>query len=545
MTFRGALIALGVFIGVVAFAGIRYQHRIEPLTEVYSPTFPPVKFASPAESLRALDARFQQDPRLSTVRQFLPDQAGVLWISLLVLVAVGLEYGTRSPTRNWDLLIVNAIGWCFIGSLDMLVATTGRTDPARHGLIRFVFEIVAVLTLLLLVRLTWKAVRPPQGNWQPAIGGQPLVAIAAIVLAISVAMPFLRPVEDSSYFTALGAQRLRERGMLPYGDPMLTNSPGAAYAPLMYAAQAAMQFIVRAPLNNPSPDRPELGENSAYHAPSPVPSLLLLATSHLLAVAALFQIGRRWGHHQHGIALVALYCGSAAVMGVGGSGDQISGITFVSHIVPPALALWAFLTLDRPMVSGALLAASAAAGFYPAFFFPAWAAYQWGKSPASAARFLAGFVAVCGVVGAWVLLASAPADGLGLIGTVMRDTLGHQTDPRGYGSAPFGLWGQQSGTMRWMLQPLVGTSAMTSPLFFLFSGYLVGTAVLARRVDAIGLALLTATAALGANIWRIPGTGSYMNWYYPFVLIGTLGPRAMLLGESQREKREVDESVKR
>lgn len=90
--------------------------------------------------------------------------------------------------------------------------------------------------------------------------------------------------------------------------------------------------------------------------------------------------------------------------------------------------------------------------------------------------------------------------------------------------APFGLWGQQTGILRWMLQPLVGQSALASPGFLLYSGGLAATAILAVRSGPVGLALLTAAAAMGANLWRIPGTGSYMNWVYPFLLIGALGP---------------------
>jgi hypothetical protein len=516
-----------MFLALVMFAGVRYQDRVVPLTQVYAPSFPRVEFASPAESLRALDARFLNDPRLSTIRQLLPDQAGVLWISLLVLLAVGFDYSRPWSARNIDLLIAQAIGWCFIGSLDMLVESSRGNDPARHGLIRFVFEIVAVLTVVLMARVTWRATRPDATIWTPALGVRPLAAVATVAVVLSLAMPFLRPVEDSSYFTSLGAQRLRERGALPYGDPLLTNTPGAAYAPLLYAAQAAAQFLVREPVNASSPDLPVLGEQSQYRAPSPVASLFLLAASQLLAVWALLSIGRRWKDTELGVALVALYCASAAVLGVGGSGDQVSGMTFVSHIVPPAIMLVAFRYLDRPWLSGLLLAASAATGFYPAFMFPAWLAYQWGRSPRSAIHFAAGWSALCLIVAVWVLVASRSADGLSLIGTIVRDTLGHQTSPEGYGRAPFGLWGQQTGVMRWMLEPLAG-SPMSSPMFLLYGSFLLVTAALARNAGPVGLALLTAAIALGANIWRIPGTGSYMNWYYPFVLIGAIGPGVLI-----------------
>jgi hypothetical protein len=30
--------------------------------------------------------------------------------------------------------------------------------------------------------------------------------------------------------------------------------------------------------------------------------------------------------------------------------------------------------------------------------------------------------------------------------------------------------------------------------------------------------------ALGANIWKLHATGAYLAWYYPFLLIGALGP---------------------
>jgi uncharacterized membrane protein len=242
----------------------------------------------------------------------------------------------------------------------------------------------------------------------------------------------------------------------------------------------------------------------------------------------LFVIGRRWGGESTGLAFVALYAGSAYVLGFGGTNDLLGGMTYVSHIIPPAVTLLAFACEERPAVSGALLATAAGLGFYPAFFFPAWLAYQWGRSTNSAVRFAAGFAAVSLVVGVWVLLASRPAPPLGLIATILRDTLGHHTDLDGYGSSTFGLWGQQTGVLRWMLQPLSGASALSSPFFILFCGYLAVSAVLARSAGLVGLALVTATIAMGANIWKIHATASYVTWYYPFLLLGTLGPGSLV-----------------
>jgi MFS family permease len=310
---------------------------------------------------------------------------------------------------------------------------------------------------------------------------------------------------------------------------MLTNSPGAGYAPLMYAAQAGMQLVLMESANNPSPDLPQLGEHSTYMAPSPTSAQFLLAGFQLLAAWALFRIGQRLSGDGLGLALAALYCGSVGVLGVGGSGDQIGGMTFVSHIVPAAVTLAAFRYLDRPVAAGALLAAAAGFGFYPAFIFPTWLGYYWGDSRKAALQYVAGFGAVCLVVGVWVLVASRPADGMGLVATIVRDTLGHQTDPDVYGRTPFGFWGQQTGIWRWLIQPMVGESAMLSPFFLLYCGFLGATAIMARNAGVVGLALLTGAVTLGANIWKIHATGAYLAWYYPFLLIGMLGPGMLML----------------
>jgi hypothetical protein len=528
MKLRGLVIVSGLFVGLAIIAGLRYQNRIVPLTEVYTPTIPVVEFAPAGESLGALDARLKDDERLTILRQVLPDQAGVLWIALLILLVVGFDYARPWSARNLDLLIVQVIGWCLIGSLDLLVTVTRRPDPTYYGLIRLVFAIVTGLSAVLIVRMVWRSTRPDTWTWTSALDVRALAAVAAFTVTLALAFPFLRPAEDASYFTNLGGQRLRERGLLPYGDPLLTNTPGAGYGPLMYAAQAGLQIVLREHANNPSPDLPELGPNSTYMAPSPTSAQFLLAGFQLLAAWALFKIGQRLGSDSLGLALAALYCGSVGVLGVGGSGDQVGGMTFVSHIVPASVTLIAFRYLDKPPAAGALLAAAAAFGFYPAFMFPTWLGYYWGDSRKAAIRFTVGFGAVCLVVGVWVLLASRPADGLGLVATIVRDTLGHQTDPNVYGRTPFGFWGQQTGLWRWLFQPLTGQSAMLSPFFMLYCAFLTLTAILARNVGLVGLALLTSAVALGANLWKIHATGAYLAWYYPFLLIGALGPGMLI-----------------
>lgn len=523
------MIFVAVLVVAAALVGARYQNVRVPLDHIESPSFARLPPASPADAARAFDTHLKRPSGIYTMEHFLPGQTGNLWISLLVLLVAGIDY--RRPLlagRNLDMVVAQLPGWFLLGSIDMFESAERYADPNYREIVRLVFDGVVLATLALLARQLWRIVRPDTWTWAPSIDARVVAVVATFTLAVSTMMPFLHRPDDSTYFTDLGGQRLRERGMLPYGDPLLTGTPGAAYAPLMYLAQAAAQTFSGEPTNAQSPDLPTLGDSSQYFSPSQLPAQLLLATSQLIASVALFLIGRRWGGEALGLTLVALYNGSAYVLGVGGADDLVGGMTYVSHIVPPAVTLVAFALIDRPLWAGVGLAAAAGFGFYPAFMFPAWLGFQWGRARADGLRFALGFGATAAAISAWVLVASRPAPPLALIATIVRDTLGHHTDPAGYGSSPFGLWGQQTGLLAWMLQPMAGGSALTSPFFLLFSAFLLWTGVRAVSIGPVGLAVLTAATAIGANIWKIHATASYVTWYYPFVLIGTLGPANLL-----------------
>ena len=533
---RMAAIIAAAFLVLAIIVGARYQNRRDLVQDVFSPTFPPVAVSPVLDGVKALDAHLQRPSGLEALAHFLPDQSGVLWISLLVLLVVGFDYARPWSGRNLDLVLAQAAGWFLMGSIDLLESADHFNDPAYRGLIRLIFIAVVLASLAVMARLLMRFRSPDLSAWVPRVDLRLIAAVATFVMVLSTLAPFFQKPDDSSYFTGLGGQRLRERLQLPYGDPMLTKTPGAAYGPLMYVVQAGLQIVLAENANAESPDLPKLGAQSAYRAPATLPAQLSLALFQLLACFVLYQIGREWGGPSLGFAFIALYSGSSYVLGVGGTTELIGGMTYVSHIIPPAVALLAFRYLDRPLVSGALLAAAAGLGFYPAFFFPAWLAYQWGASSKAAMKFLAGFAVVCGVIGVWVLLDSRPAPPLGLIATILRDTLGHHTDLEGYGSSTFGLWGQQTGFLHWMLAPLAGTSALTSPFFIVFCGYLLVTAVMALGAGPVGLALLTATIAIGANVWKIHATATYVTWYYSFLLLGTLGPGALVLRAGSRSR---------
>jgi hypothetical protein len=398
--------------------------------------------------------------------------------------------------------------------------------PEYLSYMRTMFTATVVVSLWLAVRAVWIRLRPYTDRWQPAASERALAGVAIGVTVLSLATVFLRSPDDSSYFSNLGGQRLRETGMLPYGDPLFTGTPGAAYAPGMYFLHAGMQSLLMQPANigKDNLSLATLNNAAGYMEPSPIVTQLLLAIFQLAAVTALALIGLRWQGISLAAALVALYGASAAVLGVGGDRDSLMGVTFVSHVIPPAITLVAFGLIEQPLMSGIGLALAAWTGFYPAFFAPIWLGwYTTRRDWKPAGKFVIGFAAVSVPILAYVLMRSRPAAGLSLVATIVRDTFGHHTDLAGYGSSPFGLWGQATGITAFFGTPLVGQSPFTAPFFLLFVAFLAWAGWMARSATLPGLALLTAAAGIGATVWKVHATATYIAWFYPFLLLGLLG----------------------
>ena len=152
-------------------------------------------------------------------------------------------------------------------------------------------------------------------------------------------------------------------------------------------------------------------------------------------------------------------------------------------------------------------------------------------------RFVVGFVFTGCLIAAGTWAWSQPAEGLTRLATLMRDTLGHHTDPGGYGSSAFGFWGQQTGIRAWLIAPLVGGSSLTSPVYVVMFG-LVGLSIgIARHGSEGALALMTATIAAAFSLAKVHSTGSYIAWWYGFLLLG------LLATDTQREPQSLPSRI--
>jgi hypothetical protein len=517
--FAAVLLAIVVGVGLKTGPSRLWQER-EVLRQVYMPRFDPIPEMLPAgELIAGVRERLRSERGQSFLRAWVPNQGGTLWLALIVMLAVAFNFTRPRDPRNVALLAMQAFGFLFF---DILRFLDVLNEPYAVTLMDWVFCGIVFVSVLLAGLAVWRVLRPATASWRPALPVQALASIAVLLVALDLFAAAVRPPDDAGFFVNLGGQRLRERGLLPYGDPLLTGTPGAGYGPLLYAAHVPFQLVFDpAPANPVSSPHPPLGADSTYVLPPSAATKLCTIAFHLVGLVALFRIGRAHGGREVGWALVALYAGSACVLGVGGETYFIGGMTFVSHIAPAAVTLAAFAALDRPGLAAVLLTTAAGVGFYPAFLAPAWLGFYWDR-PAARRKFLT-LLAISGaVLGAVVLALSRSAGGRGLIGTILWDTFGHHTDPAGYGFSPFSFWGQRGGIRGWLMSPLVGTSGLTTPAFVAFAAFACGAFALARRRAAPALALLSAAVIIGANLLKIHSTGTYVEWFYPFLLIGFL-----------------------
>jgi hypothetical protein len=510
----GALVIAGLFVSIVFWPADRTGGVLIPRHLQNAVFEPPPPLAPPGRVLAQVWTDLTQP---ATFQSLLPNQGGTVWLAIIVALVVAFNFRKPWHPRNVELLALLALGGLLFNIMrffDYLI------DPIYFRVMDWVFGGIVAVCLFLLFRAIWRVRRPHATPWRPNLGRRPIAALACLLLGLNLLTALAAPPDDAGFYTNLGAQRLRERGMFPYGDPLLSNSAGAGYGPVLYLAHLPYQWLLNPrPLNDAAFDRADLAGSGVYHLPPPLATQLTTVTFHLIGVFALVAIGSRLANRRVGWGLAALYCGSVYVMGIGGHRELIGGMTFISHIAPAAVSLLAFAALARPLLAGMLLVAAAATTFYPVLFAPAWIGYYW-DDRAALKRFMAGLV-ICGLaIGGPVLALSQPVEGRGLIGTVVHESVGHHQGGDTYGLSPFGFWGLRDDARQVVREPLFGGHFATSPMFLMTGLLACLSFVLARRASPQQLALLTAALAIAAQVSKIHATAVYVTWFYPFLLIG-------------------------
>lgn len=452
-----------------------------------------------------------------------PNQAGALWIGLIVTFIVFGDFRRPWTRRNLAL--------AFLLLMAPLLTDVMTWQESR---LRIVFTAAFVVTAAYTAWGVALARRQPGTSaWKPNL---PIGALGALVLAMTVmnaAVVLGRSPDDAGIYTNLGAQRWLETGTIPYGDANLTGpeapafGAAATYGPLLYVVHMPAQFALgRA--DNP----PEASPRDRTYANPPVLATQLTCLAfQLIALAALLSIVSREAGLAAALGAVALYAGSPYVVGLGSDTYVIGGLRYISHIAPPAMVLLAFATARRPMLSGMLLAGGAGMLFYPAFMFPVFLGWHWWRSRSDGVRFAIGFALVAAVLAVGIVCYTHAPEGQSTLRMFLQSTLEHQegTGAREYGTSTFSFWGTHPELAFWET-PLFGSTSLFKPTFLVFAAFAASMFFLAQGRTTAQLAGLVAAVGAGVQLWKTHAQGSYVEWYYPLLLIALF---AVVRGEAE------------
>ena len=445
--------------------------------------------------------------------RLVPSQAGALWIGFLVAFVLLGNHDRLLSRRNLAILALLSIAPFLYDILDV-----------GPGTQMWSFRAIFLLTGLAAI---W-GVRLSRGSsapWRPNLPLGATKVIAISVVALTTATVLVEPPDDAGTYTNLGAQRWLETGQLPYGDELLKgpDAPGfgasATYGPVLFGLHVPFQLVLGQKGNAASDDPMD----RAYQRPAPLASQLACLLSFLLGLGALFRIVRRSTDENMAWATVAVLAATPYYVGLGGEELVIGGLRYISHIAPAALTLVAFMLLHRPLWAGSVLALGAGALFYPAFFFPIWFCWYAFRRD-GAARFAVGFGATGLLLAGLVFFFTDAGPGENAISLFLESTLEHQegTGPLEYGLSSFSFWTHHPGLSAIFQRPLFGDSSLYKLSFLLFAGFCGFASMLAKDRSPAQLAALTAATAAAIQLWKTHATGSYVEWYLPFLLIAIL-----------------------
>ena len=451
-------------------------------------------------------------------RTLTPRQGGALTIGFLVIAFLLGDLRRFWSRRNLVVLLLLIAAPFLVNLID---TWERRADNLGAT---WVFSGLFAATAIAMIASLVAAFRSRGGSFRLAGKQSGLRVILTVLLIVNVFSVFGRPPDDCGYYSNLGAQRWRETGSLPYGDPLLRGprAPGmgaaATYGPLLYAAHIPFQMLLDVQLQDANKDP----QSPLYTRATVTASQLACLFFHLLGVWALLGIGKRLGGGELGLTLATLYCGSPYIFGLGGETTVIGGLPFIFHIAPTAMILLALRFAHRPLLAGLLLALASGVLFFPAFYFPLWLGwYLWRGQ--GARNFLIGF-AICGAaLAALVWFNTNPTPERNPAQLFLECTLEHQEGgDQSYGQSRFGFWGQHPTLAEFWQKPIAGKTSLLKPTFLGFAALALLAGFLARGRSLAGLAALCGALGAGIQLWKTHAAGSYVEWYYPFLVIGLL-----------------------
>jgi hypothetical protein len=217
--------------------------------------------------------------------------------------------------------------------------------------------------------------------------------------------------------------------------------------------------------------------------------------AHLAVVAGMVWIGfRHFGNIHTGVAAATLYLLTFYT-------SQMT--SFVDHVAPAALLVWAIAAYRLPLLSGVLLGLAAGLIYYPLFLLPLWCSFYWRRG---LVRF------VCGVVLAMALLAASLTlkwhDFPTFLGQVkLMIGLRNPLDVEKFA----GFWKYYDPSYR-------------IPVLALFVAICGSMAIWPAQKNLGTLLSCSAAVMLATQFWHAHQGGLCMAWYLPLLILTIFRP---------------------
>ncbi|RMG38307.1 MAG: DUF2029 domain-containing protein [Planctomycetota bacterium] len=416
------------------------------------------------------------------------------YLSTVLILAVFFRFGRWLSLRNLDLLLLLAIS-------PGLLLTKYRPEIGHAWL--FVGAGVLLVRLLLdpLCR------RRPKLEINLNRAGTTFLCLAAFAFLMTKVLT--EPPPDTAVATVREASRLLKLDAPRQAANDGEAVPGPAARLLAAPVVPTSRLVAQGP-----------GQGAGSSAVEQLAARILAVLSHAAVVCGLLMIGRtHFGDVTLGISMATLYLLVPCTA---------YDVAKVNHVLPAALALWAFALCHRPFWAGCLMGLAAGVMFFPLFLIPLWWKF-YGRRACK--PFLAGLATVAAALLLVVLIVSPD------VSSVYRQTIGaiDWSVLQFRGGTASGFWSQHNEAYR--LPVMVAAFVL----------YLALTFVPWRKTPEHLLAQSTAII-LATQLWYPQQGGAYVLWYLPSLIAVVFRPRlfhspAVLLGHREQRSRTEDDDV--
>jgi hypothetical protein len=245
----------------------------------------------------------------------------------------------------------------------------------------------------------------------------------------------------------------------------------------------------------------ELPADAALHFEE-LAARIIAILAHITAVAGLIVLGRtHFSDPQLGLAMATLYLLLPCTA---------FDVGKVTHVLPAALIIWAFVSYRHPMVAGSLMGLACGTLFFPIFLLPLWAAFYGRRG---AVRFGMALGLVAAVLLGSLVLTSADTHSFTrqILGSIDWRALQFRAGDE------IGFWG-------------VGDEGLYDPnyRFPVFVAFMVMLLVLTlwpARKNLEHLIAHSTAIVIGTQFWYPIQGGVYLLWYVPLLLMVVFRPR--------------------